>query len=123
MVFPFDDEDLELDHPLLPEERLVLEEPFETIEAPGTYYIHAITVFPEFTRRGIGSLLLDLAQEHAIAKNIDELSLYVFAENTGAISLYKKHGYQIAGSSPLNPHPKLIYSGDVVLMTCPILQV
>ena len=118
-AFPYDDENLELDHPLLPKDRLVLEEPFESIEAPGTYYIHAITVFPEFTRRGIGSMLLNLAREHAIAKGIKQLSLYVFAENSGAISLYKKHGYEETGRSPINPHPKFIYSGDVLLMTCP----
>lgn len=120
LAFPFDDENPELDHPLLPKERLVLEEPFDSIEALGSYYIHAITVFPEFTRRGIGSVLLDLAREHAIAKGIKELSLYVFAENSGAISLYKIHGYEETGRSPLNPHPKFIYSGDVLLMTCPI---
>jgi ribosomal protein S18 acetylase RimI-like enzyme len=123
LAYPFDDEDLERDHPLLPKERLALEEPFESIGAPGSYYIHAITVFPEYLRRGIGSLLLDLAREHAIAKGIEELSLYVFAENSGAISLYKKHGYKEAGRNPLVPHPKFIYSGDVVLMKCPVQHV
>jgi ribosomal protein S18 acetylase RimI-like enzyme len=120
LAFPYDDHNPDIDHPLLPEERLVLEEPFEAIEAPGTYYIHAITVFPEFTRRGVGSILLDLARKHAIASRIRELSLYVFAENSGAISLYKKHGYREMGRSPLIPHSKIIYSGDVLLMTCPL---
>ena len=118
-AFPYDDENLELDHPLLPKDRLVFEEPFDSIEAPGTYYIHAITVFPEFTRRGIGSMLLDLAREQAIAKGIKELSLYVFAENRGAVSFYKKQGYEETGRSPLIPHPRFLYSGDVLLMTCP----
>jgi ribosomal protein S18 acetylase RimI-like enzyme len=120
LAFPFEDENLELDHPLLPKERLVLEEPFESIEAPKSYYIHAITVFSEFTRRGIGTLLLDLARKHAIAKGLKELSLYVFAENTTTISLYKKHGYKETGRSPLVPHPRFNYSGDVLLMTCPV---
>ena len=120
LAFPFDDQNPDLDHPLLPGDRLVLEKPFETIEAPGTYYIHAITVFPEFTRRGVGSILLDLVREHAITRNFSELSLYVFAENSGAISLYKKHGYQEMARSTLVPHPKFIYSGDVLLMTCAI---
>lgn len=120
LAYPFDDENPELDHPLISEDRLVLEEPFASIEAPGTYYIHAITVFPEFTRRGIGSALLKLAHEQAFARGIKELSLYVFAENSNAISLYKKHGYEEAGRSPLIPHSKFIYSGDVLLMTCPV---
>ena len=36
LTYPFDHEDLERDHPLLPKERLVLEEPFESIGAPGS---------------------------------------------------------------------------------------
>lgn len=120
LSFPFDDQDPDLDHPLLPEERLLLEKPFEEIDAPGTYYIHALSVFPEFTRRGIGSVLLGLAHEIAIISDIKELSLYVFAENKGAVSLYKKHGYRETGRRLLIPHPKFIYSGDVLLMTCQI---
>ena len=120
LAFPFDDQNPERDHPLLPKERLYLEEPFESIEAPGSYYIHAVTVFPEFTRRGIASVLLDLAREHAIERGFSELSLYVFAKNTGAISLYEKHGYVVAGRSSLYPHPRFAYSGDVLLMTCTI---
>ena len=68
-AFPFDDQDPDSDHPLIPKERHVLEEPFEEIEAPGSYYIHALSVFPKFTRRGIGSVLLSLARELAIKKN------------------------------------------------------
>ena len=101
----------------LPEDRLVLEKPFEEIEAPGTYYIHALSVYPEFSRRGIGLVLLALAKEQAIVNDIRELSLYVFAENSGAVSLYKKYGYRETGRRPLVPHLELIYSGDVLLMT------
>ncbi len=120
LAFPFDDQDPDSDHPLIPKERYVFEEPFEEIEAPGSYYIHALSVFPEFTRRGIGSVLLSLARELAIKKEFNELSLYVFAENSGAVSLYKKHGYRETGRRPLVPHPKFIYSGDALLMTCQI---
>ena len=117
LAFPFDDQDPDSDHPLIPKERLVLEEPFEEIEAPGSYYIHALSVFPEFTRRGIGSVLLNLARKLAIKRDFNELSLYVFAGNSGAVSLYKKHGYRETGRRPLVPHPKFIYSGDILLMT------
>jgi ribosomal protein S18 acetylase RimI-like enzyme len=122
LAFPFDDQDPDSDHPLIPEDRLVLEEPFEAIGSPGSYYIHALSVFPEYARRGIGSVLLGLAGEQAVKNEISELSLYVFAENLGAISLYKKHGFQETGRRALVPHPKFIYSGDVLLMTCPILS-
>jgi ribosomal protein S18 acetylase RimI-like enzyme len=120
LAFPYDDQDPDSDHPFLPADRLVLEKPFEEIEAPGTYYIHALSVYPEFSRRGIGSVLLALAKERAFVNGISELSLYVFAENSGAVSLYKKHGYRETGRRPLVPHPEFIYSGDVLLMTCQI---
>ena len=100
----------------------MLEEPFEEIASPGSYYIHALSVFPEYTQRGIGSVLLGLARAQAVKNENSELSLYVFADNLGAISLYKKHGFQETGRRAFVPHPKLIYSGDVLLMTCPILS-
>ena len=115
-TFPFDSENPATDHPELPAERLVLEAPFESILAPGSYYIHAITVFPGFARRGIGSMLMEEAREQAVAGGFATISLFVFAQNAGAIALYRKHGFVEAGRSPLIPHPRLQYTGDVLLM-------
>ena len=42
----------------------------------------------------------------------------VFAENTGAVSLYKKHGYKEMDRGPVDPHSRAFYSGEVLLMTC-----
>jgi ribosomal protein S18 acetylase RimI-like enzyme len=121
-AYPFDDENPAIDHPLLPPERLLLESPFASMEAPGSYFIHAITVFAEFRRLGIGSKLLEMAKAHAVAGGFGLLSLYVFAQNSDAIGLYQKQGYRETGRSPLIPHPKLAYSGDVCLMICPTSQ-
>jgi ribosomal protein S18 acetylase RimI-like enzyme len=120
LAFPWNDFENDSHNPLVPEERYLIMEPFDAFEAPGTYYIHALSVFPEFTRRGIGSVLLGLARKLAIERSFNELSLMVFAENTGAISLYKKHGYQEVDRRPVNSHPRRIYSGDVLLMSCQI---
>ena len=117
-AFPFDSENPATDHPELPEERLYLEAPFESITAPGSYFIHAITVFAEYTRRGIGSMLMQEARRQARAAGFDTMSLYVFAQNSSAIALYHRHGFVEAGRSPLVPHPRLQYSGDMMLMTC-----
>ena len=118
-AFPWNDWENESNNPLVPSERYALEEPFRELSAPGTYYIHALSVYPEFTRQGIGSTLLALARELAIERNITELSLFVFEQNVGAVSLYKNHGYRVAGRRPIIPHPKIIYSGEILLMTCP----
>ena len=120
LAFPWDDFESDSYNPLVPEERYLIMEPIEDLEAPGTYHISALSVYPEFTRQGIGSVLLELARELAIEKNFIKLSLFVFAENTGAVSLYKKHGYREVGHRSLDPHPKFYYWGDILLMTCQI---
>jgi ribosomal protein S18 acetylase RimI-like enzyme len=117
-AFPFDSENPAADHPELPVERLALEAPFDTITAPGSYFIHAVTVFAEFARRGIGSMLMDEARRQALDGGFRVMSLYVFAQNDAAVALYRKHGFIEAGRSQLVPHPRLQYSGDVLLMTC-----
>jgi GNAT superfamily N-acetyltransferase len=116
--FPCDDFENDIHNPLVPEERYLIESPFLEIDALGTYYINALTVFPEFTRQGIGSLLVKFAQRLAVERGFTELGLHVFAENSGAVSLYKKHGYREIGRRPLIPHPRMVFFGDILLMTC-----
>ena len=116
--FPWADFENDIPNPLVPEDRYLIERPFLEIDATGTYYIHALTVFPEFTRQGIGSLLLKLARQLAVERDFTELGLHVFAENSVAVSLYKKHGYREMGRRPIIPHPRMDYSGDILLMTC-----
>ena len=120
LAFPWDDFENDSHNPLVPEVRYLIMEPIEDLEAPGTYHIAALSVYPEFTRQGMGSVLLKLARDLAIERNFIKLSLFVFAENTGAVSLYKKHGYREVGHRSLDPHPKFYYRGDILLMTCQI---
>ena len=116
--FPCDDFENDIRNPLVPEDRYLIESPFLEIDAIGTYYINALSVFPEFTRQGTGSQLLELARRLALERGFTELGLHVFAENSAAVSLYKKHGYREMGRRPMVPHPSMAYSGDILLMTC-----
>ena len=120
LAFPWNDYENDSHNPLAPEERYLIMEPFEEFEAPGNYHIAELSVYPEFTRRGIGSVLLVLARELAIERNFTKLSLMVFEENTGAVSLYKKHGYRELDRRSVEPHPRIVHSGVVLLMTCQI---
>ena len=119
-AFPWDDYENDSLNPLVPETRYLVEEVFDEFEAPATFYIEGLSVFPEFAQRGVGSVLLALAQALAIERNFTELSLLVFAENTAAVSLYQKHGYREVDRRPISPHPRAIYSGDVLQMACQI---
>jgi ribosomal protein S18 acetylase RimI-like enzyme len=119
-AFPWNDFRNDSHNPLVPEDRYLIMEPFDELEAPDTYFIQALSVFPEFTRQGIGSVLLVLAQELAIERNFTEIGLMVFAENTNAVSLYKKYGYREVDRRTVDSHPRRVYSGDVLLMSCQI---
>ena len=118
-AFPWEDLATFPRDPLVPEARHVMVEGLmPDLPAPGTYYIHVLTVYPEFHRRGIASILLSLALKQTAEKGFAECSLYVFAENVGAVALYEKHGFKETGRGPVTEHPLLYYTGDSLLMTC-----
>ena len=118
-VFPFDLLD-EPYNPLIPEERLEIEKPFEELLAPGSFYIHALTVYPQFARRGIASDFVRFAIQLARDRGFSELSLYCFEENFPAVGLYQKHGFKAVDRRPIAEHPQIKESGNILLMTCPV---
>ncbi|MFP6728840.1 MAG: GNAT family N-acetyltransferase [Alphaproteobacteria bacterium] len=116
-AFPFDDyaNDPPPD-PRVPEERYAILKPFEDLPAPGTYFVNAISVYPEFCRRGIASSLLSLAFEHGKEAAFTEISLLVYGGNTGAVALYEKRGFKVVGREPVVEHPLVRYTGEAYLM-------
>ena len=115
-TFPWDLLEVQPYNPLIPKERLYIEEPFEELEAPGSYYIHALGVYPEFMRQGIASVMVQHAKSIAIAEGFDALSLYCVEDNTGAVNLYKKHGFKTIDKRPMPKHPKIKHGGNAVIM-------
>ncbi|GAB4446174.1 MAG: GNAT family N-acetyltransferase [Cyanobacteria bacterium J069] len=91
------------------------------LEAPGTWYICALAVFPEFRGRGIGSQLLKLAHQQAAEKGFQELSLLCFEQNAGALRLYQRNGFQERDRTAVVPHPLIHFTGDLLLLTTPTL--
>lgn len=57
-------------------------------------YVLVLYVLPDHRRRGIATALLTTAQEWAEARGDRQLGLQVFADNTTALALYHKLGYQ-----------------------------
>jgi ribosomal protein S18 acetylase RimI-like enzyme len=41
----------------------------------------------------------------------------VFEQNSGAVSLYRRLGFEIVARSPVVPHPLVRRTGDMLLMT------
>jgi ribosomal protein S18 acetylase RimI-like enzyme len=84
---------------------------------PGSFYINALAVLPDFQGSGIGSRLLEIANERGRAAGCKLLSLIVFEENRDAVRLYLQRGYTTAARRPAVSHPCCPLSGEILLMT------
>ncbi len=90
--------------------------PYEELEIPGSFYICALALFTSFRGRGVGTKMLSIAREQAQEKGFGILSLLVFEENEGAVRLYERNGFEVAGRAPVVPHELIDHTGDVLLM-------
>jgi len=64
----------------------------------------------------VGTRLLSIAREQAHERGFDILSLLVFEQNEGAVRLYERNGFEVAGRSPVVPHELIDHTGEVLLM-------
>ena len=65
-------------------------------QVSGQQYPHIFLLYvsPEHRRRGIGSALIQQAEQWATARGDAQIGLQVFQQNQPALSLYKKLGFQ-----------------------------
>lgn len=67
---------------------------------PYTGYLYSFRVKPEFRNLGIGSALIDKAEEILLEKAFCRVLIGVAKENLDARRLYERHGYQIIADDP-----------------------
>lgn len=91
-----------------------------SLEAPGTWYICALAVFPDYRNQGVGTQFLSIARQQAKEKGYRELSLLCFEQNTGALRLYQRNGFKEIARTAVVPHELIHYTGDILLMTAPV---
>lgn len=91
-----------------------------SLEAPGTWYICAIALFPEFRGQGLGTQFINIALEQAKEHGFQEVSLLCFEQNTGALKLYQRNNFKIIDRVKVVPHEFIHHTGDVLLMTAPV---
>lgn len=60
-------------------------------------HITILAVHPQYHRQGLGQVLLYSVLETAREQGLERATLEVRASNLGAICLYEKFGFQIAG--------------------------
>lgn len=110
LAFPMQEteiEETEIDPVLLP---------YTKLEQYGSYYICAMAVFEQFRGMGIGTKLLEIAEQQAKERGLSQLSLLVFEQNEGAVRLYERNGFYEIKREQMVPHELIHYTGDVLLM-------
>jgi ribosomal protein S18 acetylase RimI-like enzyme len=77
--------------------------PLQELEdlAPNTWYLNVIAAYPEFRGRGVGSRLLDRAEQAALDADRPAVSLIVADANVAARRLYEKRGYRETARRPM----------------------
>ena len=65
-----------------------------------SWYVNVLACYPEHRGKGIGSRLLDLADEIGKSCGLPRMSVIVASNNTGARRLYERHGYDETDSRP-----------------------
>ena len=95
-------------------------EPYARLEVPGSYYICAMAVFPEYRGKGLGARMLEIAKDKARESGCREESLLVFEQNEKAVKLYEHNGFGVIDRAPVVPHESIRYTGEVLLMTAPM---
>jgi ribosomal protein S18 acetylase RimI-like enzyme len=90
--------------------------PYSELERPGSFYVCGMALFPEYRRQGLGTRMLKLARQQAYKRGLEELSLIVFEQNTGAKRLYERHGFREVDRRPVVTHELIRYTGDALLM-------
>jgi len=104
----------------VPEERKAVVKPIEHLKPEDELYIGFVAVYSTFRGKGIGRTLLAFARSEARRRGLASLCLHVFEQNEGAMKLYRDLGFQIAKRHPVVAHDLIIYSGDLLLMTCAV---
>lgn len=95
-------------------------QPYRELSDTDSWFIAELCVSPEARAQGLGSRLLELAVQQAQDQTLPRLTLRVFSENSGAVNLYKRHGFAITDQRAVLPHPAITMGGDVYLMSRPV---
>jgi ribosomal protein S18 acetylase RimI-like enzyme len=93
------DEPVEIDYDTMPPMFVPLQE-LEKL-APGSWYVNVLAAFPEHRGKGLGTRLLEVAQEKAQQARSKSLSIIVSDANEGVRRLYERNGYSERASREL----------------------
>jgi ribosomal protein S18 acetylase RimI-like enzyme len=90
--------------------------PYIYLEESNSWYICGVALYPQYRGQGLGTRLMDLANEQAKENGYTTLSLVAFEQNKGAVNLYDKLGYSVVDQAPIVPHSLIRYEVIALLM-------
>jgi ribosomal protein S18 acetylase RimI-like enzyme len=93
--------------------------PLQELEnlAPGTWYVNVLAVQPQFRGRGLGTQLLDLADQTALSLKKRGTSVIVTDANLGARRLYERCGYIERDRRPMVKEEWKNEGSNLILLT------
>ena len=104
----------------LPADRLTHLSDFYSANVANSRYLDALCVVESHRRQGIGEKLISRTKEKAVEDNDNALSLIVFADNSSAISVYKRTGFEVVQKVNLRSNEFIAHRGGCLLMKCPL---
>jgi ribosomal protein S18 acetylase RimI-like enzyme len=121
-AYPLDGELRPVRDDHLPAERAGLLRPVVELEAeaPGTFFVNVLAVFPEYRHAGLARRLIALAEREAQGAGLRALSLTTFEQDTRLVGYYRRLGFAAVAARPLVPHARLEVAGNFILMLKPI---
>ena len=78
-------------------------------------FLNVLAVSEKCRELGVGTRLLNWAQERAEAGGFDRLSLHVWVDNITAMNFYKARGFVEMGIAPVANHPRLPHTGSILM--------
>ncbi|MCW8878124.1 MAG: GNAT family N-acetyltransferase [Kangiellaceae bacterium] len=91
-------------------------------EVAGSWYINAIATFKEYQSRGLATEMIKETKKLARKNSCEELSLIVSSENTRAINLYQKVGFNPINKKRIITPPHKLLQGEWILMRLELTQ-
>ncbi len=103
-----------------PAERLDDFRYFYSSRIENSWFLDALCVIESHRRRRIGEKLISLTKETAVENGYNALSLIVFADNTLALPVYERTGFEVVQNVELPGNEYIKHEDGCLLMKCEI---
>ena len=83
--------------------------------------VHRLAVNRDWHGKGVGSELMDFAEQFAREHRYDAIRLDAFTRNPAAVALYKSRGYRLAGLVTFRKGPFYCFEKDLLVASVDLL--